>query len=244
MIIGFSTGSLAKGDFKTALRMLDAYHNLDALEISALRERELPELVEALPTLDLKRYKYISIHAPSKLHLFSEKQIIELLLKITLPDIYVIVHPDIIVDFDRWLPLGKMLCIENMDKRKSVGRTESDLQQIFSRLPQATFCLDLAHAKQVDPSMVECAKMLRSFSNRLVQFHISDVTSNSNHVRINIEAILAYRKVEALFPKNIPFIIESPVDESSIKKELDYIHSISHTKHYKVSNPFPSVTSR
>ena len=63
--IGFSTGALALGDFRSALHMLEG-HNCPAVELSALREAELPGLMDALADLDLGRFKYISVHAPSK----------------------------------------------------------------------------------------------------------------------------------------------------------------------------------
>ncbi|MFT3909355.1 MAG: hypothetical protein QM737_08025 [Ferruginibacter sp.] len=240
--IGFSTGSLAKGDFKHALNMLKSHPNSHAIELSALRELELPLLVDSIPKLDLKQYKYISVHAPSKLINFSEDILINLLQKITSLKIPIIVHPDIIIDFEKWLQFGEFLCIENMDKRKSIGRTAEDLLKLFARLPEATFCLDLAHAKQIDPTMIEAAKMLRLFSRRLRQFHISDVISDSTHVPINIEAILAFRKIEKLIPRSIPFIIESPVSESYINHEFDFVRSIfnvsNHYSHY--NNPFIS----
>jgi hypothetical protein len=228
MIQGFSTGSLAKGDFKSALNFLAAYPTVTAIELSALRESELPLLIDAIPFLSLKRYKFISLHAPSKLINYKESEIIELLLPVTRLHIPIIVHPDIISNFKIWRQLGNFLCIENMDKRKAIGRTAKDLERIFKELPEARFCLDLAHAKQVDPSMIECVKMLRQFKDRLLQFHISDVTSDSKHTSINVEAILAFRKISSLIPENIPFIIESPVPEWYIGRELMYMSSIFH----------------
>ncbi len=45
--IGFSSGALAKGDFREALRML-APHSLHCVELSALRVNEIAPLIEAL----------------------------------------------------------------------------------------------------------------------------------------------------------------------------------------------------
>lgn len=243
MILGFSTGSLAKGDFKEALRIMGTFpDSVQAIELSALRESELPLLIHELPYLDLHAYKYISVHAPSKLVNYSEGQVVTFLLEVASSGYPVIVHPDIITDFSKWRKLGKFLCIENMDKRKPVGGTVRDLERIFNLLPDASFCLDLAHAKQVDPTMVECAMMLRKFSNRLIQFHISDVTSDSNHVPINLLAIESYRKVAPLISFNVPFIIESPVSGSYVQKEIQYMSSVFHINdhYFKTHHPFVS----
>lgn len=240
MTIGFSTGSLAKGDFKMALEMLSDHPRVTAVELSALREAELPGLIANLPLLNLSQFKYISVHAPSKLFNHSEDSIIEQLQQITGKSISVIVHPDIITNFSKWKGLGTFLCIENMDKRKPVGQTANDLCRIFEKLPDATFCLDLAHAKQVDPTMVECATMLRVFKDRISQFHISDVTSNSAHVPINVEAIKSFRKVAQLIPtKDIPFIIESPVPKNYISKEIDFVGSAFHVNNHFSHLNFP-----
>lgn len=67
----------------------------------------------------------------------------------------IVLHPDAINDVDLWRGFGSLLCIENMDKRKPIGRTTLELRQIFSEFPDACFCLDLAHARQVDSSMTE-----------------------------------------------------------------------------------------
>jgi len=236
MILGFSTGSLAKGNFIEALKILERFPNSLAIELSTLRENELPLLIEVLPTLRLQQYRYISIHAPSKLVNYSEDEVIQHLLRISNFKYPFIVHPDIIRDFKKWEVFGDLLCIENMDKRKEIGRTVEDLKWIFERLPDARFCLDLAHAKQVDPSMVECVQMLRMFGEKIIQFHISDVTSDSKHTPINLEAIESYRKVAPLIPLNIPFIIESPVTRNNIANELNYINSIFHINHHYLNN--------
>ena len=68
--IGFSTGALALGDFRAALGMLEA-HSCKVLELSALRETELPTLMDSLDRLDLSPFDYISVHAPSRLRTVS-----------------------------------------------------------------------------------------------------------------------------------------------------------------------------
>ena len=63
--IGFSTGALAKGDFATGLEVQRYVARIDAVELSALRDYELPNLVDAIPNLDLHGFEYVSFHAPS-----------------------------------------------------------------------------------------------------------------------------------------------------------------------------------
>ena len=63
--IGFSTGALALGDFRRALAMLSTV-NSSAIELSALRDHELDPLMRALSQLNLRRFRYVSVHVPSK----------------------------------------------------------------------------------------------------------------------------------------------------------------------------------
>ena len=53
--IGFSTGALARGDFRTALAIL-RQHQIAIVELSALRVEELMPLVTALPSLRLEGF--------------------------------------------------------------------------------------------------------------------------------------------------------------------------------------------
>jgi hypothetical protein len=62
--IGFSTGALEKGDFKSAINWLRV-KRLRTIEISALRIEELAPTVKALDGLPTDQFEYVSFHAPS-----------------------------------------------------------------------------------------------------------------------------------------------------------------------------------
>jgi hypothetical protein len=72
--LGFSTGALAKGDFRTGLALQRTKPSLRAIELSALRDHELRPLLSSLGQLDLSHFEYVSLHAPSKLTTLSEKE--------------------------------------------------------------------------------------------------------------------------------------------------------------------------
>jgi len=219
--IGFSTGSLSLGNFSEALEMLKD-KNVSAVELSALRENELPELMDAIQWLDLSEYQFVSIHAPSKLIGMDENALLIELQPAIEKGWHIVVHPDIIKNDAQWQQLGSLLCIENMDKRKPVGRTARDMQALFERFPEASFCFDIAHAKQVDPTMLEAVQMLRRFSDRLVQIHMSEVNTHSRHERLNLNAIMSYQMVSELIPYDTPVILESPVSRDEINSEIQY----------------------
>lgn len=218
-LIGFSTGALAFGDFRRALNMLRG-KSVTAVELSSLRIYELPDLVNAFDTLDLSQYSYVSIHAPSRFTKEEEPAVVNQLKVFMKKEWPIVVHPDAIHRFELWGDFGNLLCIENMDKRKPIGRYEVELESIFEKLPEARFCLDLAHARQVDSSMTEAYTILRRYRDRLAQLHVSEVNTSSKHDRISHGASWAFKEIAHLIPQTIPAILETPVLESEIEDEL------------------------
>jgi hypothetical protein len=152
--IGFSTGALAKSDFERALEALRFHPEATAIELSALRDHELEPLVSAIERLDLPPYAYVSVHAPSKLRSLSEPRAIDLLMRFP-EDWPIVAHPDILLTPARWQAFGPRLCIENMDNRKTDGRTATEMKDLFDRFPHASFCPDVGHARQIDPTTIE-----------------------------------------------------------------------------------------
>ena len=166
--IGFSTGALAYGDFRRGLSILRS-EKIGVVELSALRYSELAPLIESLDTLDMSGFTYVAVHAPSQIDESNESDAVKLLMKVTHRGWPLILHPDVIRNFNLWIRFENQLLIENMDKRKSTDRTASELSSIFEKLPSASLCFDLGHARQVDPTMSEAAQILDRFGNRLRQ---------------------------------------------------------------------------
>jgi hypothetical protein len=219
--IGFSTGAIAKGDFRRALQLL-AQFKLPALELSALRLYELPQLVEAADDLDLGGYRYISVHAPSHFATSDEERVASLLAELVGRGWNIILHPDVIFTDSLWRDFGDKLLIENSDKRKFVGRTATEIGSLFGRFPRARFCFDVGHARQVDPTMNEAYLILQQSRSRLGQVHISEVNFFSRHDPLSAAAIDATRRIAHLVPENVPVILETLIDQgqSTIEVEL------------------------
>jgi hypothetical protein len=93
-------------------------------------------------------------------------------------------------------------------------------------LPEASFCFDIAHARQVDPTMREAALMMEHFSDRLTQIHISSVTSESLHEPLDAESIVSYKRISKLIPPSIPIIIESPMPKNCMELEIKKVRLI------------------
>ena len=219
--MGFSTGAIARGDFRLALRLLRS-HDIDIIELSALRFEELAPLLAAMPDLGLKHYSFVSVHAPSSFDLEFESSVIDQLYSLTQRGYPVIVHPNVIFKPVSWRVLGRNLLVENMDRRKPIGRTVGEMQQIFDLLPDARFCFDIGHARQVDPSMTEAWLLLHTFASRLAEVHISEVNTSSRHDPISRNAVTAFRTVAPHIPEHVPIILEALIDkgQSDILTEL------------------------
>lgn len=201
--VGFSTGAISSGDVRRGLDLL-RNTTANAVELSALRQNELPALVALLGELDLEQFDYVSVHAPSALEPEYENTALELLARVQERGWPIIVHPDAMHNRHAWARFGESLYVENMDIRKPIGQTASHLAAIFSELPQASLCLDLSHARQVDPTMSEAAQ------------NPSPIRKPAAPV-----ACMASRRVASLIPQNVPIILESRVAEPDIQKEMD-----------------------
>jgi hypothetical protein len=218
--IGFSTGALAKGDFVRGLDVQRGMERIAAVELSALRDHELPELVDAIPGLDLTGFEYVSVHAPSKLQTLDERTVFELLLRIP-EDWPIVVHPEILETPELWRRLGRRLCIENMDMRKAIGRKPDDLRELFGIYPEAGFCLDLGHARQLDPTMVMALRMFLDFGDRIRQVHVSEVNPYGKHIPIGASTRLAFAHLSKCVTIDCPLIIESVIPPEMMERELD-----------------------
>jgi len=192
------------------------------LELSALRENELDPLLDNLDELDLEQFRYVSIHAPSGFGPEREEAIVDRLAAAVLPRKWpVILHPDAVHNPDLWRRLGRFLCIENMDKRNPIGRTAEELAQVFDLFPEATLCFDIGHARQVDSTMTEAYLILTSFRKRLQQVHMSEVNTRSKHDPLSVTSILAFQDMADFIPPEIPIILETPVPEEQIMREIE-----------------------
>jgi hypothetical protein len=222
--IGFSSGALAKGDVRRGLALQDGA-DFTAVELSALREPELQPLVDSAELLPVSKFAYVSFHAPSAFKNLREDQVVALLAR--LPAHWpTVVHPDLIHDPEIWATLGTRLCLENMDLRKRTGRTVDEMQAAFDALPAAGFCLDLGHARQIDPTMGIALEMLQRFGSRLRQLHVSEVGTFGDHRRLGFLARTAFRRVVRYIPADVPVILESIVEETEIMSELNAAREI------------------
>ena len=217
--IGFSTGALTLSDFRHAINILQD-KAVSAIEISALRFRELDPMLELLSECDLAKYKFKGVHAPSSFDERDEAYIVKQLQRYVPGDWPIVLHPDAIYDFSLWSSFGDQLAIENMDRRKPIGRTAAELSIIFNELPDASLCFDIGHARQVDTTMTEAYNILKKHGRRLTWLHVSEVNSQSRHEPLSFAAINAFSEISYLIPDDVPVILEARTSAEAIDMEL------------------------
>lgn len=208
--LGASTGYMddLRGDWAAQVRAASGISPF-AVELSALSEPELPSLSCFLREGPNLPFRYISLHGPSKSLTGDEAALVEALVGLLGHVDAVVMHPDTIGDPALFRPLGSRLLIENMDSRKETGRNVAELEAIFSELPAAGFCFDVAHAWSIDPEMCVAAELLDAFGSRLRHVHLSSLSEDLHHVPLDEED-------EELFAPilsrciDVPWILEAP----------------------------------
>lgn len=209
--LGASTGYMTaqRGDWAALVEKACELSTF-AVELSALGEDELPGLAAFLAERPRLPFHYLSVHAPTKHRRLSEAALVARLGELPGWVDAIVVHPDAMEDRAAYAPLGRRLVVENMDPRKPFGQRVADLAEVFAALPEAGFCLDIAHAGAVDESMRLAHDLLDAFAARLRHVHLSSLRAGrSSHVAL-------YRKDEHRFAPvlarcaDVPWILEAP----------------------------------
>jgi hypothetical protein len=209
--IGASTGFLVddRGDWPALADRAAALSPFTA-ELAALSEDELPGLLAYLAANPPLPFHYLSVHAPSKALRMAEAKLVDALARLPAYVDAIVVHPDVIDDAAEFRRLGPRLVLENMDTRKGDGRTAAELAPYFDQLPEAGLCLDVAHARDVDPSMRGAQELLDRFAGRLRHLHVSSVDGAGHHVPLRAEDEQAFRPVLRRC-RDVPWILEAPL---------------------------------
>jgi hypothetical protein len=210
MTVGASTGYMEsrRGSWPELVAEAASVSSV-AAELSAISEPELPELLEFLATAPRLPFRYVSVHAPSKQRVVAEAELVARLMRIPVWVDAIVLHPDTIQAPAAFEPLGRRLLVENMDTRKDGGQTADELAAVFAELPAAGLCFDIAHAKDVDPTMGAAVKILDRFSSRLRHVHISSLDEAQHHVPLTAEDEELFAPVLERC-RDVPWILEAP----------------------------------
>lgn len=182
--IGVSTGVFElRGDWERLVAEATET-SIDAVELCALSEDELPGLIAYLAAGPRLPFRCVSVHAPVKNRRLDDSASAEALRELPLWVRSVVTHPDTLNELAPYRALDTRLVVENMDDRKTTGRTADELAPVFDELPEAGFCLDVAHVHSIDPTMAAGHELLDRFGSRLRQVHLSSL-SVGRHVPLS-----------------------------------------------------------
>jgi hypothetical protein len=206
--IGISTGVFAPARDDWPVLVTDACRiSTFAVELSALSGDELPGLLAYLRTNPRMPFRYVAVHAPAKNRAPDEAATIEMLAGLPLWVRSVVAHPDTLSDIRRYRALGTRLVLENMDDRKVTGRVADELEKFFDDLPDAGFCLDVAHVRDVDPTMDAAHELLDRFRARLRHVHLSSL-DDAHHVPLTEVDERLFAEVLTRC-RDVPWILEA-----------------------------------
>jgi hypothetical protein len=205
---GISTGVFAgaRGDWPELVAEACRISTF-TVELSALSGDELPGLIAYLRAKPPMPFRYVSVHAPVKHRDPDESTTIAMLDALPLWVRSVVAHPDALSDVNRYRALGTRLVLENMDDRKTTGRVAEEMESFFEELPDAGFCLDVAHVRSIDPTMDAAHELLDRFRSRLRHVHLSSL-DDGRHVPLTEGDEGLFAKVLSRC-RDVPWILEA-----------------------------------
>ena len=207
--LGASTGWMdaERGDWPALVERAMGVSSF-AVELAALDEAELPGVEAYLRSRPPLPFRYLSLHAPSKGRAIDEDELIYRLRALLDSVDAIVVHPDTLTDVAAWRALGGALVLENMDPRKDGGRTAEELAPYFDALPDAGFCLDVAHAAAIDGG--EAERLLDAYAGRLRHLHVSSLDADCHHRPLDPEDERAWAPALGRC-RDVPWILEAPL---------------------------------
>lgn len=113
-----------------------------------------------------------------------------------------------------------------MPREYGQPKDDGELHALFDAFPEATFCLDLGHARQIDPTMASAMRMLQELGGRLRELHVSEVGPRGEHLPLGATTRQVFARIVHLVPPDCPLIIESITPPERIEHELDAVRGV------------------
>lgn len=229
MEIGFTTGRFDKNSLSEKISF---FSNLGctAIELSWLDYARAEQFKNFLDGINLENFSYRSMHGPVKIagvpfFYQQDKTTFEILKSIE--DFVkkyqvqaVVIHPDRVKDWSVFgnykIPIG----IENMDSKKSEGRTMGDLENYFNQI-DAGLVMDVNHLYTNDKTLKLFDELYSKFQNKTKHFHLSGFVEYHEPLFQTKQTEI----IDLVKNKNISIIIES-VCETLEDYETEYKYVI------------------
>jgi len=136
----------------------------------------------------------------------------------------IVIHPDVIGDWNYIEESGMDWVIENMDSKKSFGKYPNEMEAI-GKEHEFDFVLDLFHTYENRPDLEFVREMREAMKDRIRHVHLSGIGSE-RHCLVCSADNLDYIQ-EILKDVREPIILEGVLYERSMAKiELDFVNSL------------------
>lgn len=195
----------------------------NAVEFGFHTGENIEELRQIISSVDLTLFDRVSIHAPCHKR-YDRNEATDTLLRhvhevVELSGaVCVVLHPDVVDDWDIIVESGIPFAIENMDCRKDFGQTVEDMVWLHERT-DLPVVIDLNHCKSNDATMRLAEDMVETFRGNIAQFHLSGYTEYHEPLHVT-EQLDIIRYVDT----SIPIIVESNMDDlDGVRDEYEYI---------------------
>lgn len=212
LILGFSTGAVARGDVSGGIAVARR-HATDLVELSCLHERELPSVEEVLAAGAAGGFARISVHGPAKGRALPESELVSRLDGLGTD---VVMHPDVLDELAPWRRLGPRLLVENNDSRKAYGQGPAHLDEVFAVVGEARMCLDVSHALDAGGHGL-LVELVGRYGARIAQLHVGcDHGPGGDHV-LGPELIDGVRVAAQLLGRPLAVVLERPTPASDTR---------------------------
>lgn len=228
-IIGFNSGVLYHTCHPISKEMLEIIRNTGANAVElGYSTTDRSNQLKNLEISDFQGFSYVSIHAPSNFNYGKNKETEETLNLIQESHkkfnfSVVVIHPNLVSDWNVFNNYDLPFAIENMDHRKKFGRTVEDIKKVFQNNKHLKFVLDLNHCYSNDKTLKLASDFYEKFQDRLCEIHISGFLEYHEPLFQTKQDKI----IKALPKKEVPIIIESVCkNETELKNESDYIKTL------------------
>lgn len=227
MNIGFSTGFLHKEISPTSIRALEICRTVstEAIEINCIGGlHENGHSASLIGACDVSGFRQVSLHSPSKVRYGNDASTRDLLAEIqkmclAIPVKVVVFHPDLVDCWEIFSEFDIPYAFENMDHRKTFGKSVSDLRYVFSRCDSG-FVLDLNHCYSIDPTMATARELIERFGDRLCEIHLSGFAGYHELLCDTLQTGI----MDAMPDLDVPIILESGCESvTDVRREYEYV---------------------
>jgi len=217
-LIGFSTGFLWRTYSRASKTVIEICKNMGCNAIALHCPVEEFYLMDELEQGDLKDFDFVAFHLPCGTENLGTLDTIQGFHDKLRFDA-VTIHPNEIRNWNDLKSYNMPFSIENMDNRKTIGRTLESMKEIMSK-GDYKMTLDINHCYVNDPTLKLAEDLWDEFKDRISHFHLSGYKERHDP----LVATNQTKFIDFVKDKDRPIIIESVCkDKDQAKKEFNFI---------------------